>query len=65
VKDNEGALELLGPYFEAIPSVTQVKHAEVDPDLDPLRSAARFKKMVGDAKERLGTVQTAVAPAPA
>jgi adenylate cyclase len=62
VNDNEGALELLGPYFEAIPSVTQVKHAEVDPDLDPLRTDSRFEKMVTDAKKRLAGFDAAVAP---
>jgi adenylate cyclase len=62
-KDSDGALELLGPYFENVPSVTQIKHAEVDPDLDPLRSDPRFQKMVAGARNRLrGASDTAVSP---
>ena len=62
VKDGEGALKLLGPYFENVPSITQVKHAEVDPDLDPIRNDPRLQKMVADAKVRLGATSEA-APA--
>jgi adenylate cyclase len=54
VNDSEGALKLLGPYFEKVPTMTQVKHADVDPDLDPIRRDPRFEKMIADAKARLG-----------
>ena len=61
VNDSEGALKLLGPYFEQVPTVTQVKHADVDPDLDPIRGDERFEKMVADAKARLGMTGETVA----
>ena len=61
VKDAEGAIKLLGPYFESVPTMTQVKHADVDPDLDPIRMDPRFEKMVADAKARLGLAGEAVA----
>ena len=54
VSDTEGALKLLAPYFENVPTMTQVKHADVDPDLDPIRNDPRFQRMVADAKTRLG-----------
>jgi adenylate cyclase len=52
--DNEAALELLGPYFEKVISPMQLKHADVDPDLDPVREDQRFAEMVTAAKQRLG-----------
>jgi adenylate cyclase len=61
VNDKEGALKLLAPYFETVPTMTQVKHAEVDPDLDPIRDDPRFQKMIGDAKSRLGVTAQPVA----
>jgi hypothetical protein len=45
--------------------MTQVKHADVDPDLDPIRNDVRFQKMVADAKARLGMVLQATQPAAA
>lgn len=61
VNDAEGALKLLGPFFEVVPTITQVKHADVDPDLDPIRDDPRFQKMVADAKTRLGMANEVVA----
>ena len=52
--DHEAALDLLGPYFERVVSPTQLKHADADPDLDPVREDGRFRNMLGDAKQRLG-----------
>ena len=51
--DLDGAIELLGPYFEGVDSPGQVRHAEIDPDMDPLREDPRFVKMVSAAKKRL------------
>ena len=44
--DLEGALDLLAPYFEGIDSPGQILHAEIDPDMDPLRGDPRFKTML-------------------
>ncbi len=54
--DLEGAIELLGPYFERIDSPGNILHAEIDPDMDALRDDPRFKTMIAAAKERLGMV---------
>ncbi|MFL6756737.1 MAG: TIR domain-containing protein [Sphingomicrobium sp.] len=54
--DLEGALDLLAPYFEQIDSPGQIRHTEIDPDMDPLRDNSRFKTMLASAKERLGMV---------
>ena len=51
--DLDAALDLLGPYFERVSS-SELKHNDVDPDLDPLRDLPRFKKMVAEAKARSG-----------
>jgi adenylate cyclase len=61
VNDTEGALKLLAPYFENVPTMTQVKHADVDPDLDPIRNDPRFQRMVADAKTRLGAGEAVAA----
>ena len=55
--DLEGAIELLGPYFERIDSPGNILHAEIDPDMDALRDDPRFKSMMAQAKQRLGMVQ--------
>ena len=49
--DNEGAIALLGPYFDDV-SPSQLKHCMVDPDMDPLREDPRFKAMMADAEAR-------------
>jgi len=54
LKDGERALEVLGPYFQQEVSQAQIKHLEVDPDLDIIREDSRFKDMLSDAKQRLG-----------
>ncbi len=52
--DVEGAISTMHPYFENTSSTTEIRHAEVDPDLDPIRSDPRFEKMLAEAKRRLG-----------
>jgi adenylate cyclase len=52
LKDVDGAIELLGPYFERV-SVSELKHCGADPDMDPLRGDPRFQQMAAAAKARL------------
>jgi adenylate cyclase len=54
--DHETALDVLDTFFERVQSSIHVKHLEVDPDLDGLRDHKRFKQMLSNAKQRLGTV---------
>jgi len=54
--DLEGAIELLGPYFERIDSPGNILHAEIDPDMDALRDDPRFQTMISGAKQRLGMI---------
>ncbi len=54
LRDGERAIEVLQPYFEQEVSATQVKHLEVDPDLDTIRNDPRFQTMLAEAKQRLG-----------
>jgi adenylate cyclase len=61
MNDVDGALDVLEPFYAAVPSMAHIKHADVDPDLDPLRDDSRFKKMVADAKSRLEAVGEPVA----
>ena len=57
LKDNEHALEVIQPYFERTLSTAQIKHADVDPDLDRIRDDPRFKDLIAAAKQRLGMAQ--------
>jgi adenylate cyclase len=52
--DLEGALDLLEQYFEKLESPGNIHHAEIDPDMDPVRDDPRFQTMIAQAKERLG-----------
>ena len=54
LNDFEGAIDALEPYFECTSSPTEVRHAEADPDLEPIRADPRFGNMVAAAKKRLG-----------
>ncbi len=60
IKDSDRALEVMAPYFERTVSRTQLKHADVDPDLDPIRGEPRYIEMMAAAKQRLGMTQAAV-----
>jgi adenylate cyclase len=59
LNDTDAALEMLEPYFERITSSTFIRHLEADPDLDPIRSNARFTEMLAGAKQRLGPAAAA------
>ncbi|MGD0190363.1 MAG: TIR domain-containing protein [Rhizomicrobium sp.] len=52
LKDADSALVLLGPLLGAA-TRTFLIHAQVDPDLDPLRDDPRFMAMVAQAEARL------------
>jgi adenylate cyclase len=52
--DNERAVEVMAPYFERTLSTAQIRHADVDPDLDPVRNHPRFQSLMATAKDRLG-----------
>ncbi len=55
LKDVDGALELLSPFFATV-AVGFLNHSKADPDLDPLRDDPRFKVMVAAAEKRLALV---------
>ncbi len=55
--DVDETLDTLGPFFERMHSTTLMRHAEVDPDLDPIRDNPRFKEMLASAKQRLGIAE--------
>jgi adenylate cyclase len=57
--DAAESLNTLERFFETVTSSTWIMHAEADPDLDSIRNDARFKKMLAEAKERLGLVAAA------
>ena len=50
--DTDGALDLLGIYFERVTG-TEIHHAKIDPDMDRLREHPRFKQMVAAADARM------------
>jgi adenylate cyclase len=52
LRDLEGALELLGPYFQRA-TRTNLNHFKADPDMDPLRDDPRLQAMIAAAEERL------------
>jgi adenylate cyclase len=52
LKDNEGALTLLGPFFETAVA-GDVSYAKVDVELDPIRDDPRFIAMIAAADARL------------
>jgi adenylate cyclase len=54
LKDDEAALEVLEPFFAQIKTASQLRHVEVDPDLERLRNKPRFEAMLAAAKQRLG-----------
>ena len=60
LKDDDAALDLLGPRFEQS-NRSQIEHAEVDPDMNRLRDHPRFKAMVAAAKARLDAAEQSAA----
>jgi adenylate cyclase len=54
LNDLDRAIEVLEPYFRTTLGVTHIRHAEIDPDLDPVRDDPRFKQLLAEARERLG-----------
>ncbi len=52
--DLPGALDLLEEYFVRIDSPGQIRHAEIDPDMDRVRDDPRFVEMVATARQRIG-----------
>jgi len=56
--DLDGAIDLLEQYFEKVESPGNVHHAEIDPDMDPVRDDPRFVAMIAAAKQRMGMADT-------
>jgi adenylate cyclase len=54
LKDIDGALDLLGPYF-AVAREGDIQFARLDPDLNPLREDPRFEDMIAAAEARLAS----------
>ncbi len=54
MNDPEAAMDLLEPLFKTI-TVSLVRNALNDPDLDILRELPRFKKMAEEARLRTGS----------
>ena len=52
--DDDGALDVIQPYFERVNTAQQIKHTEADPDFIRIRDKPRFKEMLAATKERLG-----------
>lgn len=52
--DTDAAIEILQPYFERVKGKAQLRHLEVDDDLEPIRDDPRFQEMLASAKQRLG-----------
>jgi len=61
LNDPDRAMEILEPYFRTTLGATHIRHAEIDPDLDPLRDDPRFKEMLATAKKRLAAGTEAAA----
>jgi adenylate cyclase len=57
--DLDGAIDLLAQFFERLDSPSFLRHAEIDPDMDPLRHDPRFQVMTAAAKKRLGMSEAA------
>ena len=57
--DLDGAIDLLVPYFASV-EATLFQHAEVDPDMSPLRDLPRYQTLVAGARQRLGLAETAL-----
>jgi adenylate cyclase len=53
LEDGEGAIDLLGPYFDRV-TLSELKHCQVDPDMNSLRDSPRFSEMMVAATARLG-----------
>ena len=51
--DLDGAIDLLVPYFDSV-EPTLFQHAEVDPDMAPLRDLPRYRALADIARKRLG-----------
>lgn len=60
LRDKDAALALMAPYFQVV-SLSQLRHCQVDPDMDPLRDDPRFKEMMAAAEARLAASGAPVA----
>jgi adenylate cyclase len=60
LRDTEAALSLLQSTL-SMAGQDQIRIAEADPDLDPIRDDPRFQKLLAGAKDRLGMVDAAAA----
>ena len=56
IGDKEAALKMLGPVL-AVASNSMVRVADADTDFDPIRDDPRFKKIIADAKKRVGIAE--------
>ncbi|HEU4809973.1 MAG TPA: hypothetical protein VFS69_04870, partial [Sphingomicrobium sp.] len=59
--DVDMAVKLIEPFMAKCGKY-QVRHAEVDPDLDKVRDDPRFQKMLDDARKRV-ELEPAIPPA--